>query len=300
MRNIISFLLVTILSLIILSGCSTPTATMSSSKYTISGVSPALGDVPEVSFELAISLQDFPDKLPVYKMIKPNITEEYVKNLGAKFGLTGEISEGTENFLMSDNTTRTYLEVYKATGTFRYYLPSKEYPEKTSTLPSDAEALKIATDFLVDRDLLPKGDVAYKVQVGGTSLGVPAHLLVSFKHAVQIIGPGARHGVRIGDGGEVVEVFFNPTNPLVLPTLEIVGAKPIQQAYEEMKNNKNFSASRDSRKIKIDDITIAYWIEAINKGQDYVAPTYFFKGQCLDKDGKLLDTPFGNVIEALQ
>jgi hypothetical protein len=306
MSKLIGVLLIVSLCLVLLSACSTPAVTTSSSKYPISGVSTAMGAVPAVSFELAAPLPDFPDKLQVYKMVKPDIAVDYVKALGVKFGLAGEISEWTKNFLMSDNVTRTYLEVYKATGTLRYYklsyfeIPSDVLIKKPPVLPSDTEALRIATDFLLERDLLPKEDVAYKVEVGGSFGGIPTHLLVSFKHAIEIEGPGALHAVRIGDGGEVVEVFINPTNPLVLPVQEMVAAKPITQAYQEMQTTKNYSAPTGSRKVKIDNASIAYWIEAIDKGQDYVAPVYIFKGTCLDEAGKQLDTPFGAIIEALK
>jgi hypothetical protein len=306
MKNLVGLLLIAIMGLILLSGCSTPAVTTTNSKYTISGVSSALGDVPAVDFELSAALPDFPDKLQVYKMVKPEITREYVKNLGAKFGFAGELSEGTENYLLSDNETRTYLEVYKATGTFNYSEYPKLFPnsetvlQKAPVLPSDAEAMKIATDFLVERNLLPEGDVADKVEVGGKFGNIPLHLLVSFKHVVQIMGPGAMHAVRIGDGGEVVQVFINPTNPLVLPPLEIAAAKPIQQAYDEILTAKHYYAPSQSQKALIDNVTVAYWIEDKGIGQDYVAPVYVFRGQCLDRDGKQLDSPFIGVIEALK
>jgi hypothetical protein len=306
MRKIISFLLVTILSLIILSGCSAHAEIKSSSKYTISGISRPLGTAPAVSFELAAPLPDFPDKLQVYKMVKPEVNEEYVKALGAKFGLIGEISEGTENYLLRDNQTQTSLEVYKPTGTFWYHLrsylriPSEEIIKNPPVLPSDAEALKIATDFLVERDLLPKGDVAYRVDVGARFGEIPTLLLVIFKHEIEINGPGARHGVRIGDGGKVVEVFINPTNPLVLPTLEMVAVKSIEQAYQEMLTNRNFHAPSMAQKVKIDNVTVAYWLEAIGQGQEYVAPVYKFQGACFDASDKQLEEPFVSIIEAVK
>jgi hypothetical protein len=306
MRKIIGLLLITSICLTLLSGCSTSAAITPSTKFTISGVSQAIGDIPAVSFELAAQLPDFSDKLLVYRMVKPEITEEFVKALATKFGLAGEVSGGNKNFLVSDNKTRTYLEVYKATGTIRYYklsyfdLPSEIILKMPPVLPSDEEALKIATDFLVEKDLLPEGDAAYKVEVGGSFGNIPLHLLVSFKHAIQIMGPGALHAVRIGDGGEVVEVFINPTNPLVLPPLEMAAAKPIQQAYQVMQAAKNYVAPKDARSVKIDNVSIAYWIEATDIGQDYVAPVYIFRGTCFDGTGKQLGSPFVDVIEALK
>jgi hypothetical protein len=306
MRIIISFLLIAISGLIMLSGCSTQEAISSTPKYTISGVSRALGTVPSVSFELNSPLPDFPDKLQVYKMVKPEINEEYVKAIGAKFGLTGDISEGTKNYLLSNNQPRTCLEVYKPTGTLWYHalsyfeIPSKEIIENPPVLPPDAEALKIATDFLTERGLLPQGDVAYRVDIGDSFGEIPTNLLVSFKHAVQITGPGARHGVRIGDGGKVVEVFINPTNPLVLPPLEMVAVKPVKQAYQEMETNKSYHAPSMAQKVKIDNVAVAYWLEAIGQGQEYVAPVYVFKGTCLDADGNQLKDTFSATIQAVK
>jgi len=310
MKNIIGVLIVAILGLMVLSGCSTqttpaPTVNSSTPKYTISGVSRPLGSVPAVSFELSSPLPDMPDKLQVYKMVKPDVNEEYVRALGAKFDLEGDISEGTKNYLLRNNQTKNSLEVYKPTGTFWYHLrsyfriPSEEIIKNPPKLPQDAEALKIATDFLVERDLLPKGDVACRVDVGASFGEIPTCLLVSFQHAVQITGPGSRHGLRIGDGGKVVEVFINPTNPLELPPLEMVAVKSVQQAYEEVKTNINYYAPSESRKVKIDNVTVAYWLEALGEGQEYVAPVYIFKGTCLDAWGNPLEEPFSCTVEAV-
>jgi hypothetical protein len=305
MKYLIGLVLIAGICLILLSGCASTVITTSNTKYTISGIAPVMGDVPSVDFKLAAPLPDLPDKLPVYKMIKPEITEDYVKALAAKFGLLGDISEGTWNYLVSDNLTRTYLEVYKASGTIRYYrlsyfeMRSESIAKNPPVLPSEEEALKIATDYLVERDLMPKGDVAYKVEVGERHI-VPLHLLVSFRHAFQLIGPGAVHGVRIGDGGEVVEVFINPTNPLVLPSLEEAAAKPVRQVYQEMQTAKHYSASSQCRKAIIDNVSVAYWIESENIGQDYMAPVYVFRGTCWDADGKQLSVPFFDVKEALK
>jgi hypothetical protein len=80
----------------------------------------------------------------------------------------------------------------------------------------------------------------------------------------------------------------------------MVTAKSVQQAYQELLTDKIYYAPIESRKVKINNVTIAYWLESIGKGQDYVAPVYIFKGTCLDESGKQLDTPFIDVIEALK
>jgi hypothetical protein len=307
MKPIICWILIfAILMCWCLAGCLTNAETKTNSKYPISGVSPAMGGIAAVNFELSKPLPDFPNKLQVYQMVKPDITGESVKALGAKFGLIGEVMQDTSGFAMQNKETGAYLSIYRATGTFRYSIDSKIFPpsasviQKSPVLPSDAEALKIATDFLVERRLLPEGDVAYKVEVGGRFGEIPTHLLVSFKHAIQMTGPGGVHAVRIGDGGEIVEVFINPTNPLVLPTLEMATAKPVQQAFQEMINLKHYAAPSNAQTVLIDNVIIAYWIESNDEGQDYVAPVYKFTGRCRDENGKTMDSAFVGVVEALK
>lgn len=299
MKRTKCLVIVTALLLILVSGCSAEPTIIPNGKYKINIPAVAAG-VPAVAFELDSALSGLPANAQVYKMVKPGITIGYVTNLGAKFGLTGKVSEGTENFLIGDEATRTYLEVYKATGTFRYTSYSKLYPSKTPTLPSDEEAMKIATDFLVARGLLPEGDVASSVVVGGRTNGIPAHLLVNFNHVIQLSGPGARHGVRIGDGGEVVEVFINPTNPLNLPVHEIVALKTMEQAFQEMKGNKNYYVPDGAKTVHIDSVTVACWLDSIDIEQDYVIPVFVFRGRCLDSAGKQMEASFTDVVEAVQ
>lgn len=300
MKRLFNCILVLIVSLAMLYGCSTPKQEAQLDEcYRITPPPPVEGTVQRVKFELAAPLTEFPDAMQVYEMVKPAVTEDYVLALATKFGLKGELSSGEDTFLISDNETDTILQVYKATGTFRYGSPSKMYPGGTPNLPSDEEALKIATDFLVQRDLLPRGDVASKVTAGGKANGVTTHLLVSFDHTVGITGPGARHGVRIGDGGEVIQVFINPTNPLDLPPHAMMKVKSSEQAFEEMKAERRYYAGTETQKVVIDSVFVAYWLEPIDEGQEYVVPAYVFKGRCFDTAGKQLEDTFVEVVEAL-
>jgi hypothetical protein len=59
----------------------------------------------------------------------------------------------------------------------------------------------------------------------------------------------------------------------------------VQQAYEKMQTTKIYFATMLARSVKIDSVTIAYWIEATDVGQDYVAPFNVFRGTCLDETG---------------
>jgi hypothetical protein len=280
---------------ILLTSCSTAVANISSSssqvastpeiKYTVN-FSQMAGDVPEVTFEMAIARTDWPEKLKIYKMVKlADITTEYVKTLGARFGLTGYMLQGDNLFTLVAEDNDTSLEVYKSTATFHYRIASKLYPHEKPVLPSDEEAKKIAMDFLSTRGLLPEGDVASTIYRGTTGYGT-AHLLVGFTHRVNLAGPGAKHGVRIGNNGEVIDVFINPINPLNLPVQEIAPAISINEAFKEMKSLKKYYVPLETRNVTITEIKIAYFLEPIDTYQDYIVPVYVFGGQCFDNSGQ--------------
>jgi hypothetical protein len=279
---------------LLLTGCSTAAANISSSssqvastpeiKYTVN-FSQIAGEVPPVTFEMAIARTDWPEKLKIYKMVKPEITIKYVTELSSKFGITGEIIQGEGGFSIQDKDVGSYFDIYRQTGTIWYKVASKLYPHEKPVLPSDEEAKKIAMDFLSTRGLLPEGDVASKVSIGGSS-GYPAHLLVHFSHVIDIAGPGAKHGVRIGNNGEVIDVFINPINPLNLPVQEIAPAISVNEAFKEMKSLKKYYVPLETRNVTITEIKIAYFLEPIDTYQEYIVPVYVLGGQCFDKSGQ--------------
>ena len=254
--------------------------------------------------ELAASLPELPETVSVYKFIKPNITEEYVKELGAKLGLNGNTKSNDEVITVEDDTNpytvdeATGREIYiapgcltveKATGTIFYALPNKMWPHEPPVFPSNDEIEKTVMGFLADNGILPEGDTVSGIKSGGTGPGCGecCNLLVSFNHVVPIAGPGAKHGVRIGDGGEIIYIFLNPTNPLELPVAEIVPVKPIAEAVEEIRATGFYEMIAPSKttKIQIDNVRIVYWLEGISIAQDYVVPVYILTGKCFDAKG---------------
>jgi hypothetical protein len=201
-------------------------------------------------------MPDYPKDIQIYKQSKPDIDFEYVKTLGKKFGLSGTITMGPENYLMQDEDSDASLMVYLATGTIDYEVSSELYPKETPVLPLDEEAKQIAMSFLSEKGLLPEGEIASKVSVGGTSNGVPAHLLVGFTNNIKVSGAGAKHGVRIGDHGKVVAAFISPTNFEPAGTEKL---KPVEQAYEELKKTRRQFTGIDTYWISIDSVTVKYW-----------------------------------------
>jgi hypothetical protein len=296
-------LTVCILTLAFLSGCASQagsnpvsySTSANSTKYQVNLPS-SLGEGSSLAFETRTSFPTFPTQIQVYKTIKPEITAEYVVNLGSQLDLSGEISQGNDTFLIQ--VGNKYLQVYSISGAIEYaydYL----YPTVQPTLPSPEEAEAIATDIVSKLGLIPDG-VKASYQGYGESGPWPFTIRVGFKRTLDgkyFAGSGAKYEVRIGDKGEITRIFINPVK---YTPLEMVALKPAEQAFEEMKNTKTYMAPMDAQKITIENVSLVYWLNSVMTGQDYIVPVYCFTGTCQDFSGKTLDGNFTGWAEALQ
>jgi hypothetical protein len=252
--------------------------------------------------ELKIDLPKFPETMMVFKMTKPEITEDYVRELGAKFDITGEVTKFPSGFIyeICDQKTSATLMVSIYTGAlfFNYKrdLPLLEKPD----LPSSEEAMSIATEFLDKKGLLPQGLKATKVIYGLTYGNIPQELAVTFKRNINgchYTGPGNNFSVRVGDKGKVVDMMIY--TPQYEPDEEL-NIKTVEQAFEELKTKKKYSCSSNTRKIEIDSITTDYYLIDMEIPQDYITPVYVFSGLCRDVWGNQLPDRFTDYVEAVK
>jgi hypothetical protein len=172
------------------------------------------------------------------------------------------------------------------------YMP-KLYPRTPPTLPSEEEAKEIATQFLAQVGLLPPGAYASEVVVGGSCGGDGmeihvAHLLVRFAWEIDgFPATDTKFGVRIGDGGEVVQVtrVWKETEPY-----KEISIRSPQEAYQELVAGEgSCPVPSGCRKMVIEKISLAYWMEPRIEKQEYVVPVYEFKGKCLDAEDNYLE-----------
>jgi hypothetical protein len=254
----------------------------------------------EPSFELTAELSGVGATAMVYKVKAPDVTIDKVTEMGRKLGFGGEAAfiDGGEKISMVDESGGEVrqLMVWVNSGTVEYHFvePDKLYPPTPPTLPSYEEAGKIAMQFLAEAGLLPDGAQVREVKPGG-SYGGPegehvAHLLVSLTHeidGVPLAGPGAKFGVRIGDGGEVVDFYrvWRETEPY-----KEISIKAPQEAYQDLLTGKgSYLAPSRCKKVVVESVSLAYWMEAADEKQEYVIPVYQFSGKCLDGEGNYLE-----------
>jgi hypothetical protein len=279
-----------------------------------------------ITFRLAAEGLPDSESIMVYKIKKPEITAESVQDAGSKLGFTGTagLIDGGTKYAMLDETTdqvRQY-SVWINSGAVEYAIvsPDKLSPDEPPTLPSEEEAIEIATNFLTQSGLMPDdalaGDVVTNsVKSGGTyniirqtgegSFEIidsyDTHLLVNFSRQINGIpvadSGGNKLGVRIGDKGEVISVLkvWREVEPY-----REYPIKSVEQAYNELISGKGSSnIPSGCAEITIDHVSLAYWMETLDVSQEYVLPVYAFTGTCRAANGDILENFIG-WIEALK
>jgi hypothetical protein len=164
----------------------------------------------------------------VYEVVPRNVDEQYVKDIGAAFTMTGEVGEDYDSFVMvnldvDDPNYPQVLQVSKDTGKYYYQDYSKLfYADPTGGRYNPDRAGQRADEFLRTNDLLPLDAGAYTVEsdtiveenrddgstrkvlnqntntVYGRQIeGAPEQL-------VSVAGPGARLKVYIYEDGQIM------------------------------------------------------------------------------------------------
>ncbi len=103
------------------------------------------------------SLPAVPDKLIVYKVIRPVVDETFASNLVQRIGLTGEMIfsnvDNTYRIYFGDGTDGEGISIYKDGKISIWYERDRRH---VSSLPSDEECINIAQNWLKSHDLYPK------------------------------------------------------------------------------------------------------------------------------------------------
>ncbi|MDD1689813.1 MAG: hypothetical protein LUQ66_04045 [Methanoregula sp.] len=263
-----------------------PVSTLSSERSGMVGISHEI--------QLNTSLPDFPEKLMVYKTLKPDTSRDAIIAFAKKFGLTGEINEG--DTAISIGTDDEGATISKISG-------SKEFSNQTrlttddgidmpDNLPSDDQAIKIATTFLQDRDLYPTGMIlggahhqkSISVDDQGRDSTHFEMIYVWFDRTLNGLDvEGSQTEVGIGGHGDVINYFANWRNYEPYKKLAL---KSPEQALIELKGQGVGSGMREPGNVVIEKVYLAYYTKVALETENYLEPVYVFKGH---SDGGKVD-----------
>lgn len=249
--------------------------------------------IKQHTFEMDMAFPDVGPTMTIYQVKSANVSEMDVKAIGKLLGFDGRAGVVNDGVLGMVEGAKA-LNVYTVSGAIWYADTAKLFKsvKKEPKLPSDAEAMEIAETFLSSRGLLPSDAVVSNVvadeqgeintSTKEVSNVIKTDLQVIFDRkidGVPVNGPGSKLKVYIGNDGEVIG-FYKAWR-----ALEPYGKckiKTPEEAFEDLKAGKcRFAGSIGFDKAIVNEILLAYYIEAADKEQDFVEPVYVFKGELL-------------------
>lgn len=276
-------------------------------------------NTPE-EYVLNTALPSVPDKLMVYKVVT-NVSEVEAASLAERLGLNGSIKETSdgEAFALRDGSQH-HLLILKISGKVSYTNTSKT-PEwvveserdRPEGVPSDEEAVEIATKFLNDKGLMPEDAVLRKVVPRTPLIFIPDYNgkkeMVTLWKGVEVwfgreisgfpvTGCGAKMSVEIDGYGNVKDIYklwreCEPYKEYSIITPE--------EAFEEFKRKGVDVRLRNVSTATINKVYLAYYSKCAGEEQTYLKPVYVFEGKAKGERGGYNETMhFVQHIAALQ
>lgn len=260
---------------------------------------------------LGTAITNEPDRVVVYKTQSNIVTKADAIEFAKKFGMTdvNEPKEGDAVISVSSKDMSYNIMLYK-NGGYRYSdyarIDTPNGIDILENLPSDEEAVRIATAFLKERDLLPeeavfrksKHTMAYKVnRSGGEPTVVYEKITLGFSRELNGLNvEGTQFMVDVGGHGDIISYFVN------WKEYEPAGEYPIKSgeaAFSELqqKGMNVGSGPEKPDKISIDQAYLAYYTKALAYPEDYLEPVWVFKGTA-SANGKTI-APVTEYVPAL-
>ncbi|HIJ53005.1 MAG TPA: hypothetical protein HPP66_07600 [Planctomycetes bacterium] len=214
-----------------------------------------------------------PDKMLLYKIIlQKNVTEAYIRELAEKhFDMPTDAVYRRDVSYYHLNTD-AYNFMYQAhNGFFRIFKHKKareNLSEDRKDYPSEEECIRIATEYLKERDLLP--EYAYLGGVSGINIGSIGAMEVWFTRNLgqyKFCGHGSVIIVCIGVAGEITDVSkrwfeYQP--------YKLVPIRSPKEAFEHLIHR---NASPRTSTGKATKVELAYHTPYIDQ---YIQPVYCF------------------------
>lgn len=236
------------------------------------------------------------DTVMVYRTLPQHYTREDSFAMAKKFnisniGITKEVEEGS-SIASEDGTMYAILH---NSGFIEYTNSNRAHTinpiDIPENLPTDEEAIKIATEFLKERDLLPDGAVfggvthgkIYKLVRDGDDIVAWEDIQVWFKRELDGYPvKGTQLMLSIGGGGDAIEFFTNWRNYEPYKELPV---KSLEQAFEELKEKGvNAGRSKEDALVSFDEAYLAYHTKAGAETEEYLEPVWVFEGNVMVDD----------------
>lgn len=261
--------------------------------------------LPDIEYSIELKdMDNLPQAANVYKFIEEerDITSEVLK-IAKLFDVFADPSniQHYDDFVVFDNGD--YLIDYEVlTGMWSIRNISENVKKETYYLPTDAEAVEIAREFLIEKGLYNERFTIDSVvtQYSGSILDstyAPCFKTVYFYPVIQnhpILGV-SRIIVKVNASGQVVEIMNYYKDFELYDKIELASPTDFIEGIKD--NSYSSSIRTDALSAKIIDVQLGYWEDAGSfKDQPYLQPVWIFLGESTNADGTVSN--FDIVVQA--
>lgn len=235
---------------------------------------------------LNTDLSEFSDKLSCYTAVQPEVTAEWVQDIGDKMGILDEVGFTTSGnrFIMKQGDK--WLEVNGDNGAVTVrgiHIPH----EMDGSLSSSENAAVIATEFVKYIGLWDDNITFKEVVLRYEDIPIKQEWGVHFNQDVggyPLVGAGKLFHVIVNPYGTILSAgFYNPE----LQYAGQVDCINAQEAYSLFLDGESlgFIFSPSFNRVEVDDVYIGYYIESQTELQEYFMPVYVFAGELFTTTG---------------
>ena len=189
---------------------------------------------------------DIPDALPVYRVIRPDVTEDYAISIADMLDLNDNIEILNSDFPHSGFNFRKdgkALDVHKDGSIAVYYVADTTRP---SSLPSDDECIDIAKNWLEENNLYPQNVISISIIPINVYVSRGYDIIDHFTSNINVIfsiglegyevqGMGAY--VAIGEAGKILTVFINTPEFKKSETVSLRQPETLVQTFADYLDN---------------------------------------------------------------
>lgn len=263
---------------------------------------PGQGSPSDITYSLQAPTDHISSEEKVYTAVPLNTTPDSIQTLAKKFDINGEVTIDSESLKISDHHQE--LSVSKSNGFFTYVNKDKyeNLNVMRDNIPSDEECIKIAKQFLTDRDLLPKRFNIIKVShtTSGSPLTNDERILFSDVYFYPTLNEKPVYGVSriivtVGNNGEIeaVNKYYKDVEYQGHAKL-----KSPDKALSELEASKSSnSLSENAKNAKIKKVEIGYWEDVESK---LIQPVYVFSGDAEENGETITWDAFLPAIENVE
>ncbi len=231
---------------------------------------------------------ELPDGLNIYRLRRPDVSEETVRQVGARFGLRGTVDAGTfiQNARSISYSERSAwgLRLFRLSGGWQYRDATRWQVDdgQGSLRTEDEEAARLALDAITRFDVADQSGLELTrvrlLHVAHAQRGGASHseriigARVEFRRlldGLSAVGPGGKTVVYLDHERQLtgIDHLWREIEDVHEP---VAGLRPVSEALDEVRRRYGSAEGR----VEVSDLQLGYFELGLDDSQEFLQPAY--------------------------